>query len=65
LIAALKHNRVALGSEKEPAYVALAQERIEKWHQGILKTREIGTPIFKPTGREKVSQIPDEWLDES
>lgn len=61
LIAALRHNRRAMGCDYEPAYVQTAQKRIEDFYQGKLKIRPLGKPIHQPSGREKVSQIPDEW----
>ena len=61
LIAAIKNNRVALGSEKQPDYVKTAKERIKLLQQGKLPMRKIGTPIHEPTGKEKVAQIPLEW----
>lgn len=61
LIGALRHGRRAMGSEKEEVYVKAASERIEDFYAGALKIRPLGKPVHEPTGREKVSQIPDEW----
>lgn len=61
LIAAIKHSRRALGCDKESEYVALARSRIEGFYAGELKTRRVGTPVWTPSGSEKVSQIPEEW----
>ena len=61
LIGALMHNRRAAGSEKEEVYVEIALERINAYFSGDLRVRPMGKPVFKPTGREKVSQVPDEW----
>ncbi len=61
LIAAIMHNRRAMGSEKEEEYVKIAKTRIEQYFNGTLKTRPIGKPVHQPTGREKVAQIPEEW----
>lgn len=63
LIAAIKHQRRGMGSEKEPKYVEIARQRLELFNQGMLKTRPLGKPVYQPTGKEKVSQIPDEWKD--
>lgn len=63
LIAALMHNRRALGSEKEADYIAIARDRINAYQSGALAYRPLGKPIHQPTGREKVSQIPTEWHD--
>lgn len=65
LIAALMHNRRAIGCEKEPAYVATTHERIAAYYNGTLKTRPIDRPVHQPTGREKVAQVPNEWLQDS
>ncbi len=65
LIAAAKHGRRAVGSEKEPAYAAIAHQRLRDYFAGILSTRPMGLPLHQPTGREKVSQIPDEWKKQS
>jgi len=61
LIAAIKHQRRALGSEKEADYAAIAQQRIEAYFEGTLKIRPLGKPVHEPTGREKVAQLPREW----
>ncbi len=61
LIAAVKNDRRAVGCEKEPEYVALARERLIAYENGTLKLRPLDRPVYKPTGKEKISQIPDEW----
>lgn len=63
LIAALKHNRKAVGVDKEQEYIAIAKQRIEDFYTGKLKIRPLGKPVFEPTGREKVSQVPPEWRE--
>jgi adenine-specific DNA-methyltransferase len=65
LIAAVMHNRRAMGSEKESDYVNIARERLASYFNGTLRHRTIGTPIYEPTGREKVSQVPSEWESSS
>ncbi|HGE72336.1 TPA: site-specific DNA-methyltransferase [Candidatus Poribacteria bacterium] len=62
IIAAIKNNRRAVGIDKEPKYIEIAKKRIDAFKSGELKLRPIGKPIYNPTGREKVSQIPKEWL---
>jgi len=42
----------------------VAKERLEAFHAGNLKLRPLGKPIHKPTGKEKVAQIPLEWLEQ-
>jgi adenine-specific DNA-methyltransferase len=61
LIAALKHGRRAMGSDKEAKYIEIARDRVRAYFSGTLQVRPIGTPVYAPTGREKVSQVPDEW----
>ena len=62
LLAALFHRRHAIGCEKEHEYVALARKRIDDFNAGRLRYRKLGKAVFQPTGREKVSQMPLEWL---
>lgn len=61
LIAALMHGRKAIGIEKEKDYISISEERILQLYNGVLKTRPLGKPVHKPSGREKVSQVPLEW----
>lgn len=61
LIAALKQNRKAAGCEKEIDYINIAHERFNAFFKGTLKIRQLGKPVFKPTGKEKIVQVPDEW----
>jgi adenine-specific DNA-methyltransferase len=61
LIAAIKHNRRAMGSEKEAQYIDIAYQRINAYFDGTLRFRPIGKPIHQPTGNEKVAQVPKEW----
>src|SRR5579885_1624970 len=65
LIAGLKHGRRVIGCDKEIAYIDTARRRIEAFYQGTLPMRPLGKPVFVPTGREKVAQIPDEWKTEN
>lgn len=61
LIAAIRHERRSMGCDKEQEYISLSKERISKFYMGELKIRQLGKPVYQPTGRERVSQIPDEW----
>ena len=61
LIAAVMHHRRAMGSEKEAQYVDIANQRLAAYFNGTLNVRPMGKPVFVPTGKEKVSQIPEEW----
>lgn len=61
MLAALKQNRRAIGCEKEEEYIDIAKTRVEQFESGALPYRELGKPVHKPTGKEKVAQRPDEW----
>lgn len=62
VLGAIKNNRNAIGIEKEDEYCKIAKRRIEELKGGRLKTRPINKPIHSPTGSEKVSRIPEEWM---
>lgn len=62
MLAALKNDRRAMGCEKEEEYIALAKKRINDLRTGDLRYRQLGKPVHQPTGREKISQVPLEWL---
>jgi len=62
VIGAIKNNRNAIGIEKEDAYCKIARQRINEFKEGILKVRPINKPIHKPSGKDKVSRVPEEWL---
>jgi len=65
LIAGIKNNRRVIGVEKEPEYIKITKQRISDFYSGKLKVRPLGKPVYKPTGKEKVSQVPLEWKDET
>lgn len=65
LIAALMHQRRAVGCDKESTYVEIARQRVVDYFNGTLRYRPLGKPVYQPTGREKVSQIPEEWKESS
>jgi adenine-specific DNA-methyltransferase len=62
IIAAIKHERRGMGCEKEKEYSEIAKDRIRRFYRGTLPMRSIGTPVFEPTGKEKVAQVPKEWM---
>ena len=64
LLAALIHNRKAAGIDKENSYVNTAIDRIEQFKKGELKKRKLGKKVYKPTGTEKVSKVPEEWFSQ-
>lgn len=61
IIAAVKRARRGVMIDKEEKYLDITRRRLSQLENGALKLRTIGTPIFKPTGREKVSRMPLEW----
>lgn len=61
LIAAIRHVRRAAGCEKEKNYVEISRRRISNLYNGTLKIRPLGKPVHQPSGKEKVSRIPEEW----
>ena len=65
IIAALKHNRRAIAAEKDAGYIAIAKDRVQQFMNGALPIRPLGKPIHKPTGKERVAQMPLEWLNEA
>ena len=65
LVAALMHNRRAIGCEKEEVYTEIARQRILDYFNGTLRYRPLGKPVYQPTGKEKVSQLPEEWKEPS
>lgn len=62
MLAALKNKRRAMGCEKEEQYIELAKQRIDDLYSGAMRYRPLGKPVHQPSGREKISQIPLEWL---
>lgn len=63
VIGAIKNNRHGMGIEKEKEYCKIATQRIEDLKEGRLKIRPINKPIHKPTGKDKVAQVPKEWSE--
>lgn len=61
MLAALKNGRKAIGCEKEAEYMQLAKERVIQLESGVLPYRQLGKPVHKATGNEKVAQRPIEW----
>lgn len=62
LIAAVKNDRSALGVDRDQTYINIGTMRLSKLLNGLLETRPIGKPIHQPTGSEKITQVPEEWL---
>ncbi|MDO5565336.1 MAG: site-specific DNA-methyltransferase [Planctomycetia bacterium] len=64
VIAALSCNRKGMCIDRDLHYCDIARDRIRLYQEGKLHLRPIGKPIYVPTGREKVVQVPDEWKTE-
>jgi DNA modification methylase len=62
LIAAIKHQRRGMVIDRDDQYINLTRDRIKDFQNGVLKIRQLGKPVHKPTGKEKVAQMPAEWL---
>ena len=62
MIAAIMHGRKALGFELSDEYIQVSKKRIQEYLDGTLKIRPLGKPVYKPTGKESVSQFPSEWV---
>ncbi|HLJ57603.1 MAG TPA: site-specific DNA-methyltransferase [Chthonomonadaceae bacterium] len=62
VIAAVKNDRRGTMVDRDPGFCAIALERIQRFYDGTLRVRPLGKPIHQPTGREKVSMTPPEWL---
>ncbi len=62
VIAAIKNDRNAIGIERDDEYCKIAKKRIADFKEGRLKLRPINKPIHKPSGNDKVSKVPTEWL---
>ena len=61
IIAALQHNRKAIAAEQDSTYVDITRDRLQRFAHGKLPLRPLGKPIHKPTGKERIAQMPLEW----
>ena len=61
LLAALKNNRQAYGTEWEQKYIDIGLNRIENLRKDELPTRPIYQEIYKPKFTDKIAQRPAEW----
>ena len=62
-LAALLLNRKAISIDRDENYAQIALDRVKAMTNGTLRIRKIGTKIYVPTGKEKVSRIPEEWIN--
>lgn len=63
LIAAIKNERRGMVIDREKQYIDETIDRVKAFQNGTLKVRPLGKPAHKPTGKEKVAQVPQAWLD--
>jgi len=61
-LAALLLNRKAISVDRDESYTMITLDRVRSLANGTLKIRKIGTKIYVPTGKEKVSKVPQEWV---
>ena len=62
VIAALMHDRQGIGFEISDEYIKIGNKRIHDYLNNNLKIRTLGKPVYTPTGKEKVSQVPLAWV---
>ena len=63
ILAAETCDRRGVMADLYAEYCELAADRIQQYRDGTLKIRPIGKPVHVPTGKEKISQVPSEWLE--
>ncbi len=63
LLAALKNNRRAFGTELMQEYIDIGLERIKALSKDELKTRPIYQRIYEPSGNDTISKYPVEWME--
>jgi len=61
LIGSARHERRAVGSDRDATYLAAARERLMMLAEGTLKLRPLGKPVHVPSERDKVAQRPEAW----
>jgi adenine-specific DNA-methyltransferase len=65
LIAAMLHDRKGIWFEISDEYIAIAHNRLKDYLNNNLKSRPLDKPVYKTTGREKVSQVPLSWVNDA
>lgn len=61
MVAAVLHNRKAIGVDKEKTFTDKAFQRLREALEGTLKRRPLGRPVHEPKGTERVARKPLEW----
>jgi len=62
MLAAAKHQRKAMGCERDEKYIEESKHRMELLFSGQLPYRPLGKPVWQPKGTEKVAMVPKAWL---
>ncbi len=57
-VAAIRQHRKGIGAELVGDYVTVARQRVRAAHEGTLRTRPMERPVYRPSGRERVTQSP-------
>lgn len=63
LVAAAKNGRRGVGIDRDSVYCDITRKRLIELQSGELNVRPLGKPVHKPSGNEKVTQIPLQWQD--
>lgn len=58
LVAAVRRDRRAAGSELDAEYIAMARDRVLRAAAGTLPVREIGTPVYEPDPSQAITKKP-------
>ncbi len=62
VLASMLHGRRTIGIDVNSQYTEIAYERSQALLSGTLRRRPLGKPKHQPNGRERVAQLPPEWL---
>ncbi|MBL7781359.1 MAG: site-specific DNA-methyltransferase [Saprospiraceae bacterium] len=63
VLGAIKNKRNGVGIERDETYCKIARQRMNDFNEGKLKFRSINKPIHQPGAKDKVAQVPKEWLE--
>jgi adenine-specific DNA-methyltransferase len=62
LIAAKKNYRSSIGIEKYKRYINVGKSRLNDLKKGVLKLRQLGTPVYEPNINTAVARKPEHFL---
>lgn len=63
VIAALLHDRIGIGIERDADYVRIGEDRIKNYFNGSLRKRPMTKSIHVPSSNDKIAKIPDTWKE--